>query len=162
MKNTQTKPPAGLSVNAKSWWKKLIAEYDIDDQAGLLILETAMRAMDRMTMAAELIEEHGRCHCRQVRPAEGQPGLRSRAGQPRRDDGRSQEPELGPGAVGQSGPAVLEGLTMPDQQEAHKSHPAWRTNRCQRLGISQRRDPRKSVHAVPPGLSLEGFMDGIW
>jgi P27 family predicted phage terminase small subunit len=49
----------GLSATAKSWWKKIISEYDIEDQAGLLILETAMRAMDRMTMASELIEEHG-------------------------------------------------------------------------------------------------------
>jgi len=54
-----TKTPAGLSPAARSWWKKLMGEYDIDDQAGLLILETAMRAMDRMTMAADLIDKHG-------------------------------------------------------------------------------------------------------
>lgn len=59
LKNNSTTAPTGLSALAKSWWKKLIAEYDIDDQAGLLILETAMRAMDRMTMAAGLIDQHG-------------------------------------------------------------------------------------------------------
>lgn len=53
------KPPPGLSALACSWWKRLDAEYGIDDAAGLLILETAMRAMDRMTMAAELIDKHG-------------------------------------------------------------------------------------------------------
>lgn len=59
LKNLQPKAPVGLTPAARSWWKKLTSEYDIDDQAGLLILETAMRAMDRMTMAAELIDKHG-------------------------------------------------------------------------------------------------------
>lgn len=59
MKNNEHKPPAGLSPAAKSWWKKLTNEYGIDDQAGLLILETAMRAMDRMTQAGALIDKHG-------------------------------------------------------------------------------------------------------
>ena len=59
LRNNEHKAPAGLSPRAKSWWKKLTEEYDIDDQAGLLILETAMRAMDRMTMAAALIDKHG-------------------------------------------------------------------------------------------------------
>jgi len=59
LKNNEQKPPAGLSPAAKSWWKKLIAEYEIEDQAGLLILETAMRAMDRMAMASALVDQHG-------------------------------------------------------------------------------------------------------
>jgi hypothetical protein len=59
LKNSEHKAPAGLSPNSKSWWVKLTDEYGIDDQAGLLILETAMRAMDRMTMAAALIDKHG-------------------------------------------------------------------------------------------------------
>jgi len=53
------KPPTGLSPAAKTWWTKLTTEYSIDDPAGLLILETAMRAMDRMTMAAGLVDLHG-------------------------------------------------------------------------------------------------------
>jgi len=59
LKNSEQKPPTGLSPAAKSWWKKLIAEYEIEDQAGLLILETAMRAMDRMSMASALVDQHG-------------------------------------------------------------------------------------------------------
>jgi phage terminase small subunit len=59
LKNSEHKPPAGLSPAAKSWWKKLTDEYGIDDQAGLLILETAMRAMDRMAMAGALVDKHG-------------------------------------------------------------------------------------------------------
>lgn len=59
LKNSAQMPPAGLSSAAKSWWKKLTDEYGIDDQAGLLILETAMRAMDRMKMASDLVDKHG-------------------------------------------------------------------------------------------------------
>ena len=36
-----------------------MAEYDIGDEAGLLLLESAMRAMDRTAQAAALIEKHG-------------------------------------------------------------------------------------------------------
>jgi phage terminase small subunit len=59
LKNNAQKPPDGLSPAAKTWWTKLTNEYGIDDQAGLLILETAMRAMDRMSMAAGLVDQHG-------------------------------------------------------------------------------------------------------
>lgn len=59
MKNSMHSPPKGLSTLAKAWWNKLTDEYGIDDQAGLLLLETAMRAMDRMTEAAALITKHG-------------------------------------------------------------------------------------------------------
>ena len=59
LKNNEHRAPTGLSPVAKSWWKKLMDEYSIDDQAGLLILETALRAMDRMTMASELVDKHG-------------------------------------------------------------------------------------------------------
>lgn len=59
LKNTAEKAPVGLSKTAISWWDKLLNEYSIDDQAGLLILETALRAMDRMAMAAALVDKHG-------------------------------------------------------------------------------------------------------
>lgn len=59
MKNNAQKPPAGLSLAAKTWWAKLTDEYSIDDQVGLLILETAMRSMDRMAMASALVDQHG-------------------------------------------------------------------------------------------------------
>jgi hypothetical protein len=43
---------AHLSVDARRWWRKLIEEYDIDDPAGLLLLQTGMEAFDRMIAAA--------------------------------------------------------------------------------------------------------------
>lgn len=51
--------PSGLSAAAAGWWARLCEEYGIEDQAGLLLLETAMRAFDRMTQASELIDTHG-------------------------------------------------------------------------------------------------------
>jgi len=60
MKKSTTKTlPAGLSVAARSWWKKLLAEYQIEDGAGLLLLENAMQAFDRMHQASDLIAKHG-------------------------------------------------------------------------------------------------------
>lgn len=34
-------------------------EYDLTDQAGLFLLETALRAFDRMNQAGELVDKHG-------------------------------------------------------------------------------------------------------
>ena len=48
MKNSTPKPPAGLSAQAREWWRQLAAEYDIADPAGKLMLQTAMEAHDRM------------------------------------------------------------------------------------------------------------------
>lgn len=59
MKNSTYKTPPGLSAAAKEWWKKLATEYEIDDAAGLLLLETALQAFDRMHQARELITQHG-------------------------------------------------------------------------------------------------------
>jgi phage terminase small subunit len=59
LKNNAQKPPDRLSPAAKTWWTKLTNEYGIDDQAGLLILETAMRSMDRMAMASALVDQYG-------------------------------------------------------------------------------------------------------
>ena len=53
-------PPKDLSAAAKTWWATLTCDYTIEghDSAGLL-LETALRAFDRMTQAQALIVEHG-------------------------------------------------------------------------------------------------------
>ena len=57
---TAPAPPKALSAAAKGWWKTLTNDYMIEgnDSAGLL-LETALRAFDRMTQAQALIGEHG-------------------------------------------------------------------------------------------------------
>lgn len=53
------KPPAGLSKGATSWWTRLFDTYAIDDEAGLLLLELAAKALDRMDRCAALIVKHG-------------------------------------------------------------------------------------------------------
>ena len=59
MKNATINPPAGLSPESAVWWAKILTEYAIDDPAGLLLLENAMRARDRMVEAAAIIAVHG-------------------------------------------------------------------------------------------------------
>ena len=52
-------PPAGLSAAARAWWRRLVNDFGIEDSAGLLLLQTAMRAFDRMQDAATLIRRDG-------------------------------------------------------------------------------------------------------
>ena len=59
MKNALPKAPAGLSKAALTWWKRLVDSYAITDDAGLLMLQTALEAFDRMNQARALIEKHG-------------------------------------------------------------------------------------------------------
>ena len=49
-------PPAGLSKTAAKWWRRLTSEYDITDSAGELLLETALRALDRAEKARYIVE----------------------------------------------------------------------------------------------------------
>jgi P27 family predicted phage terminase small subunit len=61
MKNFGPKPqnpPSQLSAEAKAWWRKIIAEWDLD-VAGLLILGSAMECLDRMREAQEIIQKEG-------------------------------------------------------------------------------------------------------
>jgi len=60
MKKSQLKqkPPAHLSRRARDWWKRIAGEWNLDD-AGLLILQSAMEAFDRMVEAQALIKKDG-------------------------------------------------------------------------------------------------------
>lgn len=58
MKNNPT-PPKQLSREAKAWWRKLSDEYCLDDEAGKLLLQTALEAFDRMRQAQGVISEGG-------------------------------------------------------------------------------------------------------
>lgn len=58
MKNTQPKPPAGLSRAASRWWRALIEEYDFPLD-GLLTLEAAMQSYDRWMQAREILDAEG-------------------------------------------------------------------------------------------------------
>src|SRR5687768_1413030 len=51
--------PTGLSRAARGWWAKLAADYGIDDSAGLLILESALRSFDRAEAAREILDREG-------------------------------------------------------------------------------------------------------
>ena len=51
--------PMGLSEPAKKWYRRLLAEFEIRDDAGRLLLETAMRAFDRGESARALLERDG-------------------------------------------------------------------------------------------------------
>ena len=51
--------PGVLSKEARAWWKKLIREYSVDDDYGLLILQTALEAFDRMRQAQAVIATEG-------------------------------------------------------------------------------------------------------
>lgn len=52
-------PPKNLSAEAKSWWKKITTEYDISDEAGFLILQTALEAFQTMREAQKIIKKEG-------------------------------------------------------------------------------------------------------
>jgi P27 family predicted phage terminase small subunit len=57
---TRLKPaPKGLSTEAAGWWRRLSKENDIDDEAGLLLLQTALEAMDRMRQCQQAIKRDG-------------------------------------------------------------------------------------------------------
>ena len=51
--------PAHLSKESKQIWKEILAEYSIDDAAGLRILRVALEAFDRAQSARETISRDG-------------------------------------------------------------------------------------------------------
>lgn len=66
LKKSATKPasnpaPKGLSPAAVAWWKRLHSEFDLRDAGAAFLLESALRAFDRMREAGALIDKHGVC-----------------------------------------------------------------------------------------------------
>lgn len=53
------KPPASLSKEAATWWTKFTTEYEISDEAGLLLLQTGLEALDRLREAQKAIKKDG-------------------------------------------------------------------------------------------------------
>ena len=51
--------PKHLSREAKRQWQKLLLEYEIEDQAGLFLLQTGLEAFDRMREAQAIVKEEG-------------------------------------------------------------------------------------------------------
>jgi P27 family predicted phage terminase small subunit len=52
------KPPKQLSKEAKAWWRKIVASWELDD-AALLLLESTLEQFDTMRKAQELITTQG-------------------------------------------------------------------------------------------------------
>lgn len=56
---TTPRAPAHLSKEAQKWWRKITTEYQIDDEAGQLILAQALEAFDRVRSCQKRIVEDG-------------------------------------------------------------------------------------------------------
>jgi len=52
-------PPDHLSAEARDLWLSLVADFDLDDAAAVLLLQTAMEAFDRMRECQAAIAEDG-------------------------------------------------------------------------------------------------------
>ena len=51
--------PSHLSSAAKKWWRAIVQDFDIDDGAGRLLLQSALEAFDRMKGAQVLLKSEG-------------------------------------------------------------------------------------------------------
>ena len=51
--------PAHLSSEARDWWRKITREFAIDDDAGRLLLTTALEAYDLMKSCQAEIDQDG-------------------------------------------------------------------------------------------------------
>ena len=54
-----TSAPRHLSAEARRLWSKLSADFVIDDQAGKLILQSALEAYDRVKEARGILKREG-------------------------------------------------------------------------------------------------------
>ena len=57
--NPAKTPPKGMSDEAKAWWRRLVKEYSIEDDAGLFLLETGLEAFQRMRNCQIIIKQDG-------------------------------------------------------------------------------------------------------
>lgn len=48
-----------LSEEAQNWHDRILTEYSIDDEAGKLLVQTALESFDRMRQAQRVIEKEG-------------------------------------------------------------------------------------------------------
>ena len=52
-------PPGDLSPESAAWFVKIVREYGIADESGVLILSEAMRAYDHATEARSILKTEG-------------------------------------------------------------------------------------------------------
>jgi P27 family predicted phage terminase small subunit len=55
----KTDPPKHLSREAVAVWRRLQAEFGIDDAAGLVLLQSALEGFDRIAQAREILARDG-------------------------------------------------------------------------------------------------------
>ena len=67
--------PKHLSAEAKRWWKRLLEEYEIDDEGGFLLLQTGLEAFDRMRSAQAQIKRDGQTTLDRFKQAKAHPLL---------------------------------------------------------------------------------------
>jgi P27 family predicted phage terminase small subunit len=53
------KPPAHLSAEAKTLWRKLNSEFDLNDSASQVLLESALSAFDRWQSCRKILARDG-------------------------------------------------------------------------------------------------------
>lgn len=53
------KPPSTLSAEARAWWARLVADFELEDEAARLLLMTALESFDRMRQAQRKIKREG-------------------------------------------------------------------------------------------------------
>lgn len=58
-KSARPKAPPKLSVEARRWWRQLADGFEIEDEAGLLLLRTAMESLDRLREAQRILAKEG-------------------------------------------------------------------------------------------------------
>ena len=58
-KTQQRLPPKSLSAEGGAIWKRLLADYEINDEAGLLLLQTGLEAYDRLKQCQQAIQRDG-------------------------------------------------------------------------------------------------------
>jgi P27 family predicted phage terminase small subunit len=59
LKREVAKPPKGLSSEARKFWKSIVDEYDINDPAGLRLLQRACEALGRLRNAQTFLKKDG-------------------------------------------------------------------------------------------------------
>lgn len=53
------KAPGHLTDEGRQWWRRIVKEYGIDDDAGLLLLQTGLEAFCRMRECQAVISTDG-------------------------------------------------------------------------------------------------------
>src|SRR5215813_420981 len=58
-KSQHPKPPETLSDEAKRWWRSIVEEFQVDDSAGVLLLQSALESFDDMRRAQAILAKEG-------------------------------------------------------------------------------------------------------